>query len=102
MNTLARYTAGIARVRKLTREAGRDPASVGLAYRVSAPPGTHPKATIDGERTLFTGDAAAYVDDIKALRDLGVTAMDFGLAGATLGASLATMRRFADTVASKL
>jgi probable F420-dependent oxidoreductase len=102
MNTVTRYKAGIARVRKLTEDAGRDPASVALAYRVSAPPGTFAKDTIDGERRLFTGDAGDFAGDIATLRDLGVTAMDFGLLGPTLDATLGAMRRFRDDVIAKL
>jgi probable F420-dependent oxidoreductase len=102
LNTLTRYKAGIARLRKLTADAGRDPAGVGLSYRVSAPPGTLPKSSIDNERRLFTGDAADYVGDIHALGELGVTAMDFGLYGPTLDGSLAAMRRFGDDVIAKI
>jgi probable F420-dependent oxidoreductase len=102
MDTLARYKAGIAKVRKLTQATGRDPAGVAMSYRVAAAPGTHPKATVDGERKLFTGDAADYAGDIKALADLGVTSMDFGLFAATLDASLGSMRRFRDDVMAAL
>ncbi len=102
MDTLTRYKAAIARIRKLTQDAERDPASVGLAYRVSAPPGTHPKAMVENERKLFTGDAADYAGDIRALRDLGVGSVDFGLSGPTLDASLGLMRRFRDDVIAKL
>jgi probable F420-dependent oxidoreductase len=102
MDTITRYKAGVARVRKLTQDAGRDPASVALIYRVSAAPGTHAKATVDGERKLFTGGPADYAGDIKALGDLGVTSMDFGLFGTTLDASLGNMRRFRDEVVAKI
>jgi probable F420-dependent oxidoreductase len=102
MNTVTRYKAGIARVPKLTQDAGRDPAAVALAYRVATGPGTSAKDTVDGERRLFTGDAADYAGDIKTLRELGVTFMDFGLFGPTLDATLDNMRRFRDGVMAKL
>ena len=102
MDTITRYKAGIARIRKLTEQAGRDAKAVAMAYRVSAPPGTHAKTTVDGERKLFTGDAADYAGDIAALGDLGVEWMDFGLFGPTLDASLGNMRRFRDDVMAKL
>ena len=102
MNTLARYKAAIARIRKMTEDAGRDPAGVALAYRVSTPPGTHAKDSVDGERRLFTGNAADYAGDIRALRDLGVIAMDFGLLAPSLDATLDAMRRFRDDVMAKL
>ena len=34
LNTLPRYRAAVARLRKLIEDAGRDPASIALAYRV--------------------------------------------------------------------
>jgi probable F420-dependent oxidoreductase len=102
MNTITRYKAGVARVRKFTEEAGRDPASVAMAYRVSHVPGTHAKGMVDGERRLFSGDAADFAGDIAALRDVGVTSMDFGLLAPTLDGTLGTMRRFRDEVMTKL
>ena len=102
MDTLTRYKAAVARLRKLTQDAGRDPNSVALAYRVSAAPGTFAKMTVDGERKLFTGDAADYAADIAALGDVGVTSMDFGLVGPDLDATLGNMQRFRDDVMSRL
>jgi probable F420-dependent oxidoreductase len=102
MDTLTRFKAGVAKLRGLTEEAGRDPSAVGLAYRVSSNPEAQPKGTVDGERKLFTGSAADYVGDIKALRDAGVTAFDFGLFGPDLPATLANLQRFRDDVVAKV
>ncbi|MBN8909227.1 MAG: hypothetical protein J0H99_22095, partial [Rhodospirillales bacterium] len=88
MDTLERYKAGVAKLRELTEKAGRDPAAVGLAYRVSSNPEAQPKGTVDGQRKLFTGSAADWIGDIKALSEVGVTAFDFGLFGQTLEARL--------------
>ncbi len=52
---------------------------------MSSNPEAQPKGTVDGERKLFTGGAADYAGDIRALADVGVTAFDFGLFGPTLG-----------------
>jgi len=57
---------------------------------------------VDGERRLFSGDATDYAGDIAALRDLGVTSMDFGLLAPTLDGTLGIMRRFRDDVMTKL
>ena len=54
---------------------------MGLSYRVSSNPEAQPKGTVDGERKLFTGGAADWIGDIRALREVGVTAFDFGLFG---------------------
>jgi probable F420-dependent oxidoreductase len=102
MDTLTRYKAGIAKLRGLVEKAGRDPSSVGLAYRVSSNPEAQPKGTVDGERKLFTGGAADYAGDIKALQDVGVTAFDFGLFGATAEATVGNLRRFRDDVIAKV
>ena len=36
-----------------------------------------PPLASDGERRLFSGSEADIIADIRALRDLGVTAIDF-------------------------
>src|SRR5437764_13404363 len=55
LNTRARLSAGIDRLRKLVEEAGRDPTSVVVAYRVQRY-GPQVAATADnGERQLFSG-----------------------------------------------
>ena len=101
MDTLTRYKAGVAKLHALTEQAGRDPAAVALSYRVSSNPEAQPKGTVDGERKLFTGGAADFAGDIRALAAAGVSAFDFGLFGATLAATLDNMRRFRDEVMAK-
>lgn len=102
MDTLTRYKQAVAKLRAMTEKAGRDPAAVGLAYRVSSNPEAQPKGMVEGERKLFTGGAADHVGDIKALSELGVTAFDFGLFAPSLAATLDNMKRFRDEVMSKL
>jgi probable F420-dependent oxidoreductase len=101
MDTLDRFKAGAAKLRGMTEKSGRDPNAVALAYRVSSNPEAQPKGTVDGQRKLFTGGAADFVGDIRALRDAGVTSFDFGLFGPSLSATLDNMRRFRDDVAAK-
>ena len=102
MDTLSRFKAGAAKLRGLTEKAGRDPKAVGLTYRVSSNPEAQPKGMVDGERKLFTGAAADFAGDIKALRDVGVTSFDFGMFGPTLDATVNNMRKFRDDVVSKV
>jgi probable F420-dependent oxidoreductase len=102
MDTLDRFKAGVAKLHGLTEKAGRDPKAVTLAYRISSNPEAQPKGTVDGQRKLFTGGTTDYVGDIKALRDAGVTAFDFGLFGTTLAATLDNMKRFREEVMTKL
>src|ERR1700761_1692172 len=102
MDTLARFKAGAAKLHALTEKAGRDPKAVALAYRVSSNPEAQPKGTVDGKRKLFTGAAADFAGDIKALQDAGVTSFDFGLFGANLDATVGNLRRFRDDVIAKV
>jgi probable F420-dependent oxidoreductase len=102
MDTLNRYKAGVARLRGLAEKAGRDPARIGLAYRVSSHPESRPTGTVDGERKLFTGGLADFVGDIRTLAEAGVTSFDFGLLAPTLQATLDNMQRFRDEVIEKL
>src|ERR1700760_582389 len=102
MDTLTRFKAGVAKLRDLTAKAGRNPSAVTVAYRISSNAEAQPKGTVDGERKLFTGGAADYAGDIKALRDAGVTAFDFGLFGADADASVGNLRRFRDDVIAKV
>ncbi len=97
LDSLARFKAAVARLRAMTEKAGRDPASVALAYRVSRLGQPAAKAG-DGEHKLFTGDDAQVAADIASLRAAGVSFMDFGFAGGNADAMLETMKRFKDQV----
>ena len=101
LNTLSRYQAASGRLRKLTKEAGRDPSSVALAYRVHRH-GTLVDAKADNnERQLFSGTNADIAEDLRALRELGVAAVDFSFPGATYDVVVAAMRQFHDEVLAK-
>src|SRR5258708_15532872 len=51
--------------------------AVALTYRVKRTGDALPPQASDGERRLFSGSDGAIIDDIRALRDLGVEAIDF-------------------------
>jgi probable F420-dependent oxidoreductase len=101
LDTLARLQAGLARLHKLTREAGRATKDVGLAYRFSQF-GAIPERADNGERRLGSGSNAAITADLKALRDLGVLAVDFSFGGDTADAVLANMRHLREDVLAKV
>jgi hypothetical protein len=90
------------RLGKLTREAGRNPSEVGLAYRFSQFGKAIPERADNGDRRLGSGDNAAIAADLRALRDLGVVAVDFSFGGDTADAVLADMRRFREDVLAKV
>ena len=102
LNSMKRFAAGVERLRRLTREAGRDPSQVALAYRVTSWGRSLPARADDGERRLFSGDTAAVVADLKAFEDLGVGHVDFSFDGDTADAMIANMRRFREDVLAKV
>ncbi len=102
LDTMARFSANIERLRKLTREAGRDPSEVELAFRVTQRGKAIPERADNGDRRLFSGDDAAIAADLRAIRDLGVDHCDFSFDGATAAEVIANMRRFREDVLAKV
>ena len=102
LDTLPRYRAGIARLRQLTAEAGRESASVALTYRVKRYGDAVPAKASDGERRLFSGSNTDIVADLLALRDLGVGAVDIDFERSDVEDTVAQMRRFKEQVISRL
>jgi probable F420-dependent oxidoreductase len=94
LDSLARFKAQVARLRKMTQEAGRKPDAVGLALRCTAYGESVPAKAGDGERRLFAGKPAEIANDIKALRDMGVGYLDIGFGGTTVEAILGEMQKF--------
>jgi probable F420-dependent oxidoreductase len=102
LDSMKRYQAGVERLRRLTREAGREPSKVSLVYRVSAWGKSLPARADDGERRLFSGEAADIISDLRAFRDFGVNHVDFGFAGNTADEMIAEMRRFREDVLARV
>lgn len=101
LDTLPRLTAGIARIREMTRAAGRDPAAMGVVYRVKRHGRPAPAAT-DGNRRLFTGTVADTIADIAAVKQIGVTAIDFDFEGRDAVRSGEDMKKFHYEVLSRI
>jgi probable F420-dependent oxidoreductase len=102
LDTLPRLAAGIARLRRLTAEAGRDPASVTVVYRVKRYGDAVPPVASNGERRLFSGGVADIVTDLRGLRDLGVTAIDVEVEGHDADATIANMRSFKESIFARV
>ncbi len=98
LDSLARYRAGLARLHKAAGDAGRDPASIGLAYRVARHGADLPMKADDGERRLLSGSPADIAGDLRELGALGVSHVDFSFPGATADDMLDAMKRFRDEV----
>jgi probable F420-dependent oxidoreductase len=98
LDSLARLKAGVARLRKMTKEAGRNETAVGVALRCTAYGEQVPAKAGDGERRLFAGKPNEIAADIRALRDAGVEHLDFGFGGTTVDAVLGEMQQFRKNV----
>ena len=98
LDTLSRYRARIDDLRAEIRAAGRNAADVTLGYRCHLHGDAVQPKTVEGERRLFSGGTRDIAGDIRALRELGVEQVDFGLLGPTIEASLDNLRRFRDEV----
>jgi probable F420-dependent oxidoreductase len=101
LNTMPRYKASVERLRKLTQEAGRKPEDVALTYRVQRFGPQVPAKADNGERTLFSGSNADIIEDVRAMRGLGVTALDFNFAAASADDAIAAMRQMHEQVLAK-
>src|SRR5581483_1480679 len=102
LDSLPRYTAGVARLRQLTEAAGRAPDAVALTYRVKRTGAALPPQASDGERRLFSGSDADIIGDIHALQDLGVTAIDFDFERPAEAEVIAEMTGFRERVLARI
>ena len=102
LDTLPRYRAGIDRLRRLTAEAGREPASVALTYRIKRYGEAVPDKASDGERRLFSGGTNDIIADLRALRGLGVAAVDIDFERADPDDAITEIRRFREQVISRV
>jgi probable F420-dependent oxidoreductase len=102
LDTLPLLRAGIDRMHQRVRDAGRDPSRIAIGYRVQRHGSAAPPKTEQGERRLFSGAPADLAGDLRAFRDLGVTAVDFSFVAKTVDDTIAGMRRFRDDVVALL
>lgn len=102
LDSLARYQAGIERLRRVTERAGRPRDAVALTYRVKQYGEAVPTRAADGERRLFSGSDADIISDIRALRDLGVSAIDFDFERPDPDAVVSAMRSFRERVLARV
>ncbi len=102
LDTLPRYQAGIERLRRATEAAGRKRDAVALTYRVKRYGDAVVALGSDGQRRLFSGTDADLIGDIRALRDLGVSAIDFDFERPEEAAVVAEMGSFRDRVLARV
>ncbi len=92
MDTIATFAEAIDDLQRRLERAGRDPASVDIAF--SNPDGGSPG------RDDFDGDA--HLAGLEKLADLGVTWIHVSLPGSSLAAALEAVDRYGDQVISKV
>ena len=97
LDTLPRLSGGIERLRRLVMQAGRDPARVGVVYRVKRHAQPMPLAT-DGNRRLFSGTIADVIEDVQAIKALGVTGLDFDFEMDDADQAIREMRKFREEI----
>lgn len=97
-----RLAGGIARLRQLTAAAGRDPAAVGVTYRVQRYGAGVPALASDGERRLFSGSRDEVVQDIRDLAALGVGHIDVGFAADTVDGAIGELTAFAEEIRARV
>jgi probable F420-dependent oxidoreductase len=98
LDTTVRLGAAVQQLRQIAEGAGRDPATLDVAYIVLTPVDWTAQKTDDGERRIFTGDSAAMAADAAALQQAGVRHVCLVFQTGDLAATLDRMQRFAEQV----
>lgn len=98
LDSIALYKASRDRLHERAEKAGRDPATISLAYNAPFHSRQEQKGR-DGGRLIMTGSAQDRAADISALKELGVTTVIVNTLAAELPATLDRMREFQAEVA---
>jgi alkanesulfonate monooxygenase SsuD/methylene tetrahydromethanopterin reductase-like flavin-dependent oxidoreductase (luciferase family) len=99
LDSLPLLAAGIERLRHLVAEAGRDPAAIGVGYRLKRIGASVPTKASDGGRRLFSGADSDVLADLRAVRKAGVSALDVDVERPDPDATIAEMRRLRELLA---
>ena len=97
MDTHAAYGTRVKKLHGLAEAAGRDPASIGLAYNCAFH-STQAQEHRDGGRLVVTGSPEQRAEDIRAFAKVGTTSMIVNVVDNDLGAMLERMEEFAANV----
>ena len=93
LETISQLASGIDLLRRYAEEAGREPASVDVAYAVGWPVGGQ-----DGGERLLTGPMSKVESDMAELQALGVRHLLVSLSSGTVQESIDRMEAFAEEV----
>ncbi len=97
LDTVARFSEGLADVRKRAEGAGRDPGALEVA--MYAPWNRLGEEVIeDGQRLPFTGSAQAIIDDVGAFEAAGLGTLLVNLEGTSVAETTERCEAFAEAV----
>ncbi len=98
LDTPDRLAAGVARLAGTAEQAGRDPASIDIAYLWFKPVQWTAQAASGGARQLFSGSTADMQQDVAALARAGAQHIVVLLQAPSLEETLERLQRFAEDV----
>lgn len=101
MDTVDRYVARQSEVKRIARDAGRNPDDITFGYWTHGPYSDEIKTT-DGNRALFSGSRQDVIDDIRRMEDAGVRYLQVTLLKPTTGEMLDAVSEFADEIMAKV
>ena len=101
MGTAKRLAGGVAQLRKYADEAKRDPATIDLAYWTGTVASGEAELDDEGNRVLLSGSTQQMVDDIGAMREIGVNHTLLNFQRDDLAATLDAIEQFMADVAPK-
>ena len=98
LDTIERFSAGVADVRRRAEANGRDPATIEIALFVPWAALGEPKMK-DGQRVLFTGPRDAMLEDVAAFEAAGLDVFIAGFGALTATAMIERCQAFAEAMA---
>ena len=101
LNTPALLQAGIGRMHRAVEKVGRDPTSIDIAYVWFMPPSWKARIGADGQRQMFSGSGDDMLEDVAALKAIGVRNLIFYLQRPTIEQTMELTERFAEDVIGK-
>jgi probable F420-dependent oxidoreductase len=102
LDTPSRFATGIAEVRKLCEQAGRDPTSLDLAMLVQNFYEFTPHKINDGSaRRMFTGSPDDMLEDAAALEAVGLRHVALRLGGTSVNEAVERIERFGRDVIAR-
>ncbi|MCZ6605703.1 MAG: LLM class F420-dependent oxidoreductase [Alphaproteobacteria bacterium] len=101
MDRLAAYRDRVAQLHQMAETAGRDPASLDLAYNCAFHSAREQRHE-DGSRLAFTGSPEQRAEDIRAFEEIGLKVMMVNLTANDLDVMVERMESFANEVMALL